>query len=140
MMKLSTEGLESLFDDLTAVMELPDSVVLDMLAAEGEVIAAAQTAEAKTMGVFDTGTTASSIIVEKKLKTSGQTRSLLVKPNGNRTDGNKRRIAEVAFINEFGKAGQPARPFIGTANEKSADAAVEAAADVYDRYLKSKNL
>lgn len=139
-MKLSTEGLESLFDDLTAVMELPDSVVLDMLTAEGEVIAAAQTEEAKTMGVFDTGTTASSIIVEKKLKTSGQTRSLLVKPNGNRTDGNKRRIAEVAFINEFGKAGQPARPFIGTANEKSADAAVEAAADVYDRYLKSKNL
>lgn len=140
MMKLSTEGLESLFDDLTAVMELPDSVVLDMLTAEGEIIAAAQTAEAKAMGVFDTGKTASSIIVEKKLTQKGESRSLLVKPDGNRTDGNKRRIAEVAFINEFGKTGQPARPFIGTANEKSADAAVQAAADVYDKYLKSKNL
>lgn len=140
MMKLSTEGLESLFDDLTAVMELPDSVVLDMLTAEGEFIAAAQTAEAKAMGVFDTGKTASSIIVEKKLTQKGASRSLLVKPDGNRTDGNKRRIAEVAFINEFGKTGQPARPFIGTANEKSADAAVQAAADVYDKYLKSKNL
>ena len=48
------------------------------------------------------------------------------------------RVAEIAFINEFGKKNQPARPFISQANESNAGAAVDAAADVYDRYLSSK--
>ena len=52
---------------------------------------------------------------------------------------NKRRAAEVAFVDEFGKQGQPARPFIQTANEKAADPAIDAAARVYDDFLKSKN-
>ena len=50
------------------------------------------------------------------------------------------RVAEIAFINEFGKKNQPPRPFISTANEKHAEAAVEAAAKVYDEYLKKNNL
>ena len=123
MAELSTQGLDGLIDDMTALMELPDEIVLEMLTAEAEVVAAAQQSEAQRMGVYATGKTAGS-----------------VSPKGSRSDGSKRRNAEVAFVNEFGKAGQPARPFIGTANEKSADAAVEAAAGVYDKYLKSKNL
>lgn len=67
-------------------------------------------------------------------------RAIYVYPKGTRKHGNKRRAAEVAFVNEFGKAGQPARPFIQTANEKAADAATDAAARVYDSFLKSKNL
>lgn len=63
---------------------------------------------------------------------------MYVYPQGTNERGN--RNAEVAFINEFGKHGQPARPFIKTANEEAADTAVEAAAKVYDKYLKSKNL
>lgn len=78
--------------------------------------------------------------IRQKLKVKGASRAIYVSPKGTRSDGNKRRNAEVAFVNEYGKAGQPARPFINTANEKSADAAVEAAAGVYDKYLKSKNL
>ena len=62
-----------------------------------------------------------------------------VYPKGTRRHGNKRRAAEVAFVDEFGKRGQPARPFIQTANEKAADRAIDAAARVYDDFLKSKN-
>ena len=129
-----------LIDDMTALMELPDETVLEMLTAEAEVVAAAQQSEAQSMGVYATGKTAGSISYDKKLKVKGASRAIYVSPKGTRSDGNKRRNAEVAFVNEYGKAGQPARPFINTANEKSADAAVEAAAGVYDKYLKSKNL
>ena len=64
-----------------------------------------------------------------------------VYPQGSRKRGNTTTSnSEIAFINEFGKHGQPPRPFIQTANEKYADRAVDAAFDVYDEYLRSRNL
>lgn len=137
---VSTNGLDELLSDLGSIAEIPDSVILDMLVAEAEVVAPAQAAEARAMGVYDTGKTAESITYDRKLKTSGSGKSISVYPKGTRSDGNRRSAAEVAFVNEFGTSSQPARPFINTANEKSADAAVEAAAGVYDRFLQSKNL
>lgn len=140
MANVSVSGLDELFDDLSSVMELPDEIALEMLTAEAEVIAEAQAAEAVAMGVFDSGTTAGSITHGKKITQRDGERCIYVYPNGTRRDGNSRRIAEVAHINEYGKHNQPARPFIKTANEKSGDAAVDAAARVYDDFLKSKNL
>ncbi len=140
MAELSTSGLDELLSDLSSIAELPDAVVLEMLAAEAGVIAEAQAAEARAMGVLDTGKTAESITFDKKLKTTADGKAIYVYPKGTRSDGNKRRVAEVAFINEFGKDGQPGRPFIRTANERKGDEAVEAAAKVYDDFLKSKNL
>lgn len=140
MAELSTSGLDELLSDLGSIAELPDAVVLEMLTAEAGVIAEAQAAEARAMGVLDTGKTAESITFDKKLKTTADGKAIYVYPKGTRSDGNKRRVAEVAFINEFGKDGQPGRPFIRTANERKGDEAVEAAAKVYDDFLKSKNL
>lgn len=140
MAQISTGGLDELLDDFAAIAELPDSVILEMLTAEAEVIAPAQAAEARSMGVYDTGTTAQSITYDKKLKDTSDGKAIYVYPKGTRRDGNTRRVAEVAFVNEFGKEGQPGRPFINTANEKKADEAVNAAAKVYDNYLKAKNL
>ena len=46
--------------------------------------------------------------------------------SGSRTRGRtKTRNAEIAFINEYGKRGQPARPFIATAAEQYADQIAE---------------
>ena len=111
MAEINTSGLDELLVDMGAIAEIPDAVLLEMLVAEAEVIAPAQAQEARAMGVYDTGTTAQSITYDKKLKDT-----------------------------KDGKAGQPGRPFINTANEKKADSAVDAAAGVYDRFLKSKNL
>ena len=140
MANLSTSGLEELLDDLEAIAEIPDETLLEMLTAEAEIIAEAQTAEAKAMGVYDTGKTAQSITYDKKLKETSDGKCIYVYPKGSRSDGNKRRVAEVAFINEFGKEGQAARPFIKTANEKKGAEAVVAAALVLDKFHKSKNL
>lgn len=140
MANLSTSGLDELLDDLEAIAEIPDETLLEMLTAEAEVIAEAQAAEAKAMGVYDTGKTAQSITYDKKLKVTSDGKAIYVYPKGTRSDGNRRSVSEVAFINEFGKDGQAARPFIRTANERKGEAAVDAAAQVYDKYLKSKNL
>ena len=140
MAELSTSGLDELLSDFGAIAEIPDATILEMLTAEAEVIAPAQEAEAKAMGVYDTGKTAQSITFDKKLKDTKDGKAIYVYPQGMRSDGNRRRVAEVAFVNEFGKDGQPGRPFIKTANEKKADEAVDAAARVYDKFLKDKNL
>ena len=140
MANLSTSGLEELLDDLAAIAEIPDETLLEMLTAEAEIIAEAQAAEAKAMGVYDTGKTAQSITYDKKLKETSDGKCIYVYPKGSRSDGNKRRVAEVAFVNEFGTGEQPARPFIKTANEKKGAEAVDAAALVLDKFHKSKNL
>lgn len=140
MAEISTSGLEELFADMAAIAEIPDEVILEMLTAEAEIIAEAQAAEARAMGVVDKGITAGSITFDKKLKVTKDGKAISVHPKGTRSDGSRRRVAEVAFVNELGKEGQPARPFIGTANARKGDEAVQAAARVYDEFLKSKNL
>ena len=140
MAEISTSGLEELLSDMEAIAEIPDATILEMLTAEAEVIAPAQAAEARDMGVVDTGTTARSITFGKKLKVTKDGKAIYVYLQGSRNDGSRRRVSEVAFVNEFGKEGQPARPFIGTANARKGDEAVQAAARVYDEFLKSKNL
>lgn len=137
---VSTSGLEDLLEDIDSLAELPDELVLDMLSAQADIVADAQRAKARALGVFDKGTTAGSITFERKLKAKGTEKAIYVYPKGTRSDGNRRAINEVAFINEFGKDGQPARPFISAANEETAPAQEEAALAVYDKYLKSKNL
>lgn len=139
---VSTSGLEDLFEDLESLAELPDELILDMLSAQADIVADAQRAKARAVGVFDTGTTAQSITFKKKLSIKGSNKAVYVYPQGTRNDGNRRAINEVAFINEVGadKKGIPARPFINTANEETASAQEEAALAVYDKYLKSKNL
>ena len=140
MAEISTSGLEELLSDMEAIAEIPDATILEMLSAEAGVIAEAQAAEARAMGVVDKGVTARSITFDKKLKVTKDGKAIYVHPKGSRSDGSRRRVAEVAFVNEFGKEGQPARPFINTANVRKGDEAVKAAAEVYDSFLKSKNL
>lgn len=76
MAELSTQGLDGLIDDMTALMELPDETVLEMLTAAAEVVAAAQQSEAQSMGVYATGKTAGSISYDKKLKVKGASRAI----------------------------------------------------------------
>lgn len=140
MARFEVDGLDALTDDLAELAKLPDSVVDGMLNAEADVLVAEQrkTAEQMLRGRgYETGTTARSI-KKGKIKKSGNDRTLYITPTGTNARGT--RNAEVAFINEYGKKGQPARPFIRTANERAGDRAVEAGEKVLNAYLDSKNL
>lgn len=138
MATLSTNGLDEYIFSLEELSQIPDSVIDEMLNAEAKVIKKGQEQTASSMlrGKYYRGGVVSGIRIGKPKRTNGG-RAVYVTFNGTQ-HGN--RIAEIAFVNEFGKKNQPARPFIREANEKNADAAVDAAAEVYDKHLKSKNL
>lgn len=135
---LETAGLDDLMLDLEAIMDIPDEVAEKILLAEAEIVERVQKETGKAMGVHRTGVTLAAITHGKMKRASTGDREVYVYPQGVNAEGN--RNAEVAFINEYGKRGQKARPFIRTANEKSADEAADAAALVYSEFLASKNL
>lgn len=134
MAKLEVNGLDGLIGDLEDLAKLPDSVAEEILAAEADIVEAEQRKTARDMlkGPYATGKTAAAIKRTKVKKTSAG-RSLTIYPQGKREKG--KRAAEVAFINEYGKRGQPARPFIRTANERAEPKAAEAGEKVYGAFL-----
>lgn len=140
MANLRFSGLDELNLSLQEIAEIPDDVAQAMLEAEAEIVEEAQLYYGATMlkGPYSTGQTVSSIRRGKMKRNKDGMRQVYVTPHGTNDKGE--RNAAVAFINEYGKRGQPARPFIATANEAAADAATEAAAAIYDEWLKSKNL
>lgn len=121
------------FEELAS---LPDAVVDAMLQAEAEVVQKAQAQSAKTMlqGPYNRGAVAAGVHIGKA-KTTKDGRALYLSFSGQQ---HGTRVAEIAFLNEFGKKGQPPRQFIRAANEKSAERAVQAASDIYDNYLKQQ--
>ncbi len=139
MARLEVNGLDALLEDLSAIAQLPDSVAEDILNAEADVIQPEQQRAAQEMltGDYATGATARSIKRSKVKKTSSG-KSLTIYLRGRRGDGKD--AAEVAFINEYGKKGQPARPFIRTANERAGDRAAKAGEKVYNDFLDGHGL
>lgn len=141
MPKFIMYGIDELCLSMEELADLPDEVLDEMLMAEAEVAVEAQKRVGRRMGVEDTGMTLNSIRVAKKTKKSAAGgRYVEVYPAGRNKKGN--RNTEVAFINEFGASERniASRPFMRKANEECADEAVDAAARVYDAFLRSKNL
>ena len=140
--RLTVNGLDALADDFAALARLPESVIDGILDAEAEVITAAQREEIEKQwrGPHSLGISSKSI-KKGKAKKDKDGRSLSVYPQGTRKRGGQTtRNAEIAFINEYGKRGQPARPAIGTANKKKEEEAVAAGERVYNQFLDSRNL
>lgn len=165
MANFSIDGLDELMLGFDAISDLPDDVADEMLDAEADIVLPAQRSEAEKLGMYSgydthnnsrdtsatnflpgqtesysTGDLARSIRKGKtKIKDGKRSKSIYF--SGSRRRGKTRiKNSEIAFFNEFGTRTINARNFVWVANEKSADAAVEAAAKVYDKYLKSKNL
>lgn len=137
-MGITVDGLDGLLLSLEEIMDLPDAVAREMLGAEAEIVEEAQRRTGEAMGVHRTGATLDAIGHTGMKRGPDGTRSLSVSLRGTNAKGV--RNAEVAFLNEYGVPGRgiPARPFIRTANEQAADSAVNAAAEVYDEFLKGK--
>lgn len=136
-MSLTFDGLDTLIEDMSDLANLPDDVIDEMLEAAIDVVLDAQYKKGIAYGVHRTGDTLKSLEKSKPREIpKGNGRCAFVYFDGKNPDGN--RNAEVAFINEFGKEGQPARPFIRDAVEECADKSIEAAAQVYDNFLKTK--
>ena len=136
MAMMDSSDLDKYAFDFAELALIPDSIIADMLAAEGEIIRDGQSKEAASMlqGPYYKGAVSAAPKVGAVKKTRDG-KAVFVTFGGTQ-HGNA--LSEIAFVNEFGKHNQAPRPFIREANEKHADKAVDAAAKVYDNYLKSK--
>ena len=139
MAQFATIGLDGLQDVMNNITKVPNDIKTEILEGMGQVAVKYQRQSAKAMlsGPDSTGLTSSSVTMTKvKLNADGGSTDVTFKGSRKR-EGHKKatRNAEIAFINEFGKAGQPARPFIKKANESHADEINKAGADVYYKWL-----
>lgn len=139
MARLTVNGLDALVGDLAEVASLPDSVIEELLSAEADVIEAEQRKTVREMlsGPYATGATAASIR-KGKVKKTPSGKSITVAPKGTNKRGT--RHAEVLFINEYGKKGQPARPAVRTANTRAEKPALDAGEKVFNDFLDKKGL
>ena len=141
MAEFKAVGLDELALSLREIAEIPEDIQDEMLRSQGDIVAQAQRESAQRYGIQRTGTLIRSIKPGKvKLDKHGN-RVLYVTPVGSRVRGGKKTTnTEIAFLNEYGTRGQRARPFMRDANERSAEAATQAAADIYYRWQESRGL
>ncbi len=139
MARLSVKGLDELMNDLEAVAELPDGIVYEMLNKQADVVKKAHVNKINELDMVDTGQLRDSI-EKTSAKSSGADHYLEVYPQGTRNNGV--RNAEVGFYHEYGVPYKhiAAKSWMYNANEECAEETTEAAREVYDNYLTSKNL
>ena len=124
MATLEIEGFTGLEDAFRRIADLPWSVTEEALGQMAAVAAAEIRSTGESMGVRDPESDVHILdkikpAKAKKTETGGEQRITF---SGTRTRHKTRtRNAEIAFINEYGKRGQKARPFIGTAMTQNED-------------------
>ena len=125
MATLNIAGLSELSTALDKLGNVPWEVTSEALTEMGKVAAAAVKRSGEDMGVRSSKGSVhilDKITTTKPKKTDGGGRAD-VTFSGSRKRGNTTtQNTEIAFVNEFGKKGQKARPFIRQATEQSADA------------------
>ena len=130
--------LQKLMNDMKAAGDLPDNVQKEMVDAQAKVADEAIVYTAGTMlqGPYFEGEVARSV-KRGRPRVTKKGATVIIKFEGMQ-HGN--RLGEIAFINEYGKKSQPARPFIATALKESRVPGIEKAQEVLDDFLKSKKL
>ena len=131
------DGVEEMFRDMA---KIPDEVKIAALNAMAEPAESAVRRSGLAMGVRDPD---SRVHILDKIthtrpkvdETGGFTR---VTFSGKRNRGSTAtRNAEIAFINEYGKTNQPARPFIQQAAETAADQIAEPGEKIIGKWFES---
>ena len=132
MARLEIDGFDALNAAFGRVSEIPPETTTRALSEMAEVAKSKIKAQGEAMGVRDPESTVHILdkITTTKPKLTGSGGYADVTFSGSRQRGNtKTRNAEIAFVNEYGKRGQPARPFIGTAMTKNEQTIAEAGAE-----------
>ena len=124
MATLELYGFDGLQDALERIGEIPFDVTSEALNGMAEVAMDKIRSTGEAMGVRDpeSDTHILDKIKPSKAKKTDSGGYLNISFSGSRKRGKTTtRNAEIAFVNEYGKRGQPARPFIGTAMSRSED-------------------
>lgn len=141
MASLELTGFEDLEDAFRRISEIPFEVTAEALDAMAEVAADKIRSTGESMGVRDPESDVHILdkIKPRKAKKTEYGGYEMISFTGTRTRGKTRtRNAEIAFVNEYGKRGQPARPFIGTAMSRGADQIQDQAEKVIGDWIETK--
>ena len=144
MFEFDAPQLKALQRDVRSVINIPDNVLKEMVDVQAEVVEKALVFYAADMlhhggkdgKNYSTGDLALSVKRQKPKKSKSGPVSY-VKFEGYQ-HGN--RNAEVAFVNEYGKKSQKARPFIATSIKEARIPGLQKSSKVLDEFFKSKNL
>lgn len=131
-------GFDELQKTFAELKDVPEEVLDKSLTAMAETALPQIKAEGERMGVRDDESTKHilDILKAKKFEPTTTGGHVDITFPGTRTRGNKEtRNNEIAFVNEYGKKNQPARPFIKNALEKNGEKIVEAGADVIHDWM-----
>ena len=141
MATLELTGFDDLADAFQRISEIPFDVTAEALDAMAAGAADAIRSTGESMGVRDPESDVHILdkIKPRKPKQTEYGGYEMISFTGSRTRGKTRtRNAEIAFINEYGKRGQPARPFIGTAMNRNADKIQDQAEKVIGDWIENE--
>ena len=134
-------GFDDLNDALRKISDIPDRVIFDALDDMAEVAEAKIKSQGETMGVRDPESDVHILdkIKRGKAKKMSDGGYLDITFSGSRTrNGITTRNAEIAFVNEYGKRSQPARPFIGTALAQNEQAITDPAEKIIGDWIETE--
>ena len=141
MPRLDFTGLDDLMKAFENISEVPVSVVERALTKMESIAADEIISSGERYGIRDRESNVH-ILDNIKINKPKRTESggyADVTFSGSRTrNGNSTRNAEIAFINEYGKRNQQARPFIGEAMNKKAEEIVQAGADIVTEWMEKE--
>lgn len=134
-------GIDELIKAVGGAGNIPAGVKTKALDAMAKKASKKIKAEGETMRVRDMESSEHILdeisVISPKLTESGGYADITF--NGSRRRGNTTtRNAAIAYINEFGKNSQPARPFIGTAMSKNADEITATGADIIGDWIENE--
>ena len=141
MASFSVSGIDELNAAFGRISDIPWSVTEEALNGMADVAAAKVREQGVAMGVRDPESDVHILdtISPVKAKKDDDGGHQDITFAGKRTRHGKRtRNAEIAFINEFGKQGQPARPFIGTGMARNEDAIADPGAKVIGDWIENE--
>lgn len=141
----SFEGLNLTLMELA---EIPDDIIDKILNAGAEVVKTAHKRKLRELGLIDTGVLEGSVTAHSKVDRKSGQRYYLVYPAGkHRTPKNaeQRKVptnGAVGFVLEYGapRQGIKAYQWMSQANEECEDKVLAAEEQVYNDWLKSRNL
>jgi len=141
MARLEVQGFDELNDAFGRIKDIPFEATAKALTAMGEAAAERIRQSGEAMGVRDPESQVH-ILDKIKVNKPKKTKSggyVEITFSGTRTRGRTRtRNAEIAFINEYGKRSQPARPFIAKGMSQGEEAIVAPGADVIGDWIEKE--
>ena len=134
MADFNVTGLDDVMKEMMSHQQAAETAIPEMLNAGADILVKAQKAEMESMKIRQQkngGDTIKSIKASKIKKDKDGNSYIDVSPQGKNRRGG--RNADVAFVNEYGKSNQDARPWMRTANAKCSDEITEKEKEIWDK-------